>query len=83
MNADQTAPEYLHDIAASTYTADKRFAGDPAFRSVVDTVWRLTREEAALDIENADTSGWPGGRGSDVDGFQQAAARIAREGSRP
>jgi hypothetical protein len=68
MNADQTAPEYLHDIAASTYTADKRFAGDPAFRSV---------------IENADTSGWPGGRGSDVDGFQQAAARIAREGSRP
>jgi hypothetical protein len=40
------------------------------------------RRQAAEAIRAADTSGWPGGRGGDVDDCQDLAAKVAEAGRR-
>lgn len=71
-------PRHLYEIAACTYTRDRRFVDDEAFRSVVDAVYRVTRDlvadEVARAIESATGTGAYIGRAT--------AARIAREHSK-
>jgi dGTP triphosphohydrolase len=63
----QAVDRYLQGAAAATARIQEAYE-----RGIAEG-----HRQAAKAIRNADTSGWPGGRGWEVDGCQETAARIA------
>lgn len=85
MPDDETTAQALYAIhwpngtwsRAYSTTRDKYRRYANTLRPFVEAVHRAGREAAAADIRSADTSGWPAGRQSEVDGCREAAAKIA------
>lgn len=82
MTTKQSTPDvpealYLHIAQNSDPIDPEGTAASASFRAIVEAAYLIGRADAAAAIRGADTSGWPGGRGGDVDGCQERAARVA------